>query len=291
MISHVPRMALLALALGVPSLAAAGSVTLHPELTQSDDAGWIEPAINASYRQHAVAASQWLLATTTAEDGLSTSEFRSFAQPFLSGTFLSARYVWVDPVTGEQRSRIYHASSIRERPWLPQRIQPAQPYTTYFEADGAVTRATLHSAEGSRVIHTDVGGTNPDARQADAEVRLLRTLEADLRGDQVGRWGRLSIFVSTKVCDSCEIALQRFAVDENIDIHVHPLSRDPESAIRKAFRKRRKDMMDNLQCELALRKPTAPSSSTTSDAPPPAGADGGHAASLLPFRCSGVSVY
>lgn len=276
---------LLAVALVVaPSPVFCGSVTLHPELTEADTDSWVEPAINASYRLHAVAASRWLLAIAGSGDALTEREFKDFSRPFLSGTFLSARYVWIDARTGEQHSRIYHASSVRENPWLPGRIHPASPYTAYFAEDAGATRATLRSAEGSRVTHTDVGDRHPDARQGDAEVRLLRTLEADLRSGAVGERGRLSVFVSTKVCDSCEIALQRFASDEDVDIQVHPLSRDPESSIRKAFRRRRKDMMDNLECDLALRKGPAGTSSTTPGSR-------GDAARLLPFGCAGVSVY
>lgn len=279
----------LALACFVPCSLLAGTVTLHPELTESDGTDMVEVWVDASYRYHALAASHWLRDAPGAET-MARAEFDRFARPFLTGTFLTARYTWVDPRTGEARSRLYHAASGPEQPWIPASVTPPQAaFAQYFEPSVALVRATLGSSEGSVVTHTSLGGErNPDAHAADAEIRMMRSLERDLRDTTVGRRGRLDIFVSTKVCDSCEIALQRFAADMDIDIDIRPLSRNPESEIRKAFKRRRKEWIDNLQCDLALRNPPSGGGSTSSS---PAPFDDSLRTAAFAAGCSGISVY
>lgn len=275
--------------------AIAGHVTIHDEVVEEDDIDLTVVATNTAYRYHAVAASKWLLdtldsSTNQAKDRIKDHEFKRFKNGFVSGTFVSARYTWTNDRIGRDGAMIYHAASGQPRPWLPDRMTPVADYERYFPSNHLATHAVIGDAAASGVSHTDIGGT-PHGN--DAEIKLLRTLEQDLRNQAVGTGGRLHIYVSTKVCDSCEIALQRFAAEHDIDIDVHPLSRDPLSPVRRAVRQRRRQAMDDLECELALRKASAQSTSTlpTSSTPSPGGgADGLGAAGLL-LGCSGISIY
>jgi hypothetical protein len=276
----------------LPWQASAGEVIVHDELTESERDNMVEAWVDASYRYHALAASDWLLERSGVET-MTGRDFDRFARPFLTGTFLTARYLWIDPRTGHQRSRYYFSASGPETPWLPDSVSSqGKAFEAYFEANAAVTRGTLGSAEGSIVIHTSLPGErNPDAHRADAEIRMLRSLERDMRSSVAGPRGRLDIYVSTKVCDSCEVALQQFATAMNIDIDIRPLSRNPESAVRKAFKLRRKEFMDSLQCDLALRSP-APSggSSSSSSSSSPTPFDDSLRSTAFAAGCRGISV-
>jgi hypothetical protein len=285
---HVLNIGLVLLSL-VPCLSFAGSVTLHPELEESDGNDMVETWVDASYRYHALAASRWLRDAEGAET-MARAEFDRFARPYLTGTYLTARYTWVDERTGAARARMYHAASGPEQPWVPPSVTPpGTAFVSYFEPSPGLAHATLGSGEGSIVIHTSLPGErNPDTHRADAEIRTLRTLERDIRDATVGRRGRVDIYVSTKVCDSCEIAIQRFAADMDVDIHIRALSRDPESDIRRAFKRRRKELMDNLQCDLALRNPPHGDGSSSSS---PATFDDSSRSAAFAAGCSGISAY
>ncbi|UPG90657.1 hypothetical protein L2Y96_02470 [Luteibacter aegosomaticola] len=285
---HVLNIGLVLLSL-VPCPSFAGSVTLHPELEESDGNDMVETWVDASYRYHALAVSRWLHAAEGAET-MTRADFDRFARPYLTGTFLTARYTWVDERTGAAHSRMYHAASGPEQPWVPGTVSPpGSAFVSYFESSQGLVHATLGSDEGSSVIHTSLPGErNPDTHRADAEIRMLRSLERDMRDATAGRRGRLDIYVSTKVCDSCEIAIQRFAADRDVDIHIRALSRDPESDIRRAFKRRRKELIDNLQCDLALRN--VPSSTRSGSSSPEPFDDSSRSAAFA-AGCSGLSVY
>lgn len=273
----------------------AGHVTIHDELTEDDDIDLAVVATNVAYRYHALAASKWLLDTLDSSDNkgkeaLKNHEFKRFKNGFVSGTFVSARYTWTNNRIGRDGAMIYHAASGHPQPWLPDRMTPVADYDRYFPSGHLAVRAVIGDAGVSEVTHTDIGGT-PHGN--DAEIKLLRTLERDLRSRHVGSGGRLHIYVSTKVCDSCEIALQRFAADHDIDIDIHPLSRDPLSPVRRAVRQRRRQVMEDLECELALRTVAGlqPSSSSPPSTPSPDAGGNTLGAAGLVLGCSGVSIY
>lgn len=292
---YAARCFLLGLSVVLSCEVMAGHVTIHDELVEDDDIDLAVVATNVAYRYHALAASKWLLDTldSSANKGkepLKDHEFKRFKNGFVSGTFVSARYTWTNNRIGRDGAMIYHAASGQSHPWLPDRMTPVADYNRYFPSSDLAIRAVIGDADASEVTHTDIGGT---PHRNDAEIKLLRTLERDLRSGDVGTGGRLHIYVSTKVCDSCEIALQRFAAEHDIDIDIHPLSRDALSPIRRAVRQRRRQVMEDLECELALRKAAGgkPRSSSPPSTPSPDAGGNALGAAGLVLGCSGVSIY
>lgn len=223
------------------SVAAAAPPTIH--YVYDDPRRLVVPAIEASFAHFAEAASGYFLEAYR-DRPIHQDQFDTFARRFLTGTFVEARYTWMD--NGVQRVRTYHASSgdLELGPPIPGG-RPALPYFTYFDPDAPEIVARWGPLEGSTVTHRPLeDGRGPDARRNDAELKAGQTLEHDIAEGIVPAGGHLVVYSSQEPCDSCGPALEALSDAHGIDIDVHVLSRRSHAYFR--FDRQRRNYMASV---------------------------------------------
>jgi hypothetical protein len=91
----------------------------------------------------------------------------------------------------------------------------------YYPKDANRIRAPLLADEDSDLHPIDTGDQLDHAR--DAELKIFRKMEADIKSGFLPKGGRIEVFVSKPLCASCRNASSEFARDADADIVVHHL--------------------------------------------------------------------
>lgn len=179
----------------------------------------------ASFTAHARPAQSWYVDLLGGRHP-NTREFSGFSTQLQSATFVSFTYEFT--VNGQRHRRVYHARSGRNDlvTGLPDARNP-RPYQSYFPHHGSDTIAWAATPpRGSAVTSSPVQGDRyQDARKRDAELKVARAIERDIRDGRVVAGGNLYGYSSQEPCPSCEGALQALSDQHGIPVHVAYLDR------------------------------------------------------------------
>lgn len=221
-------------------MALASQADAHPVIKRKitdDPRGTVIARVLASFTPHARAAGLWYASALESRQ-VSTGEFAAFSRQFETATFVSFTYQFVRD--GQTHRRVYHARSGRNEPTIGiPGLRSVRRYSSYFEVDpsAAVTWDRSPRLGSSVTARPVVGDRYENARQRDAELKIARAIETDIREGRVPRGGFLSGYSSQEPCDSCEAALQALSDGNDIRVNVAYLGRDTP-AYRRFHRQR-----------------------------------------------------
>jgi hypothetical protein len=173
----------------------------------------------ASFAAHLAPARDWYVDVL---DGRRPDDvqFRGFARQLETATFVSFTYEYV--VNGEAHRRVYHARSGHnelQTGLVGERAR--RPYASYFPRGADVIAWAVAPPRGSSVTSSPVrGDAFEDARKRDAELKVARRIERDIREGLIVGGGRLNGYSSQLPCPSCAAALQELADRHDIRVHV-----------------------------------------------------------------------
>lgn len=173
----------------------------------------------ASFAAHVVPAQAWYV---DALDGRrpDAAQFARFSRQWQTATFVSFTYEF--EVNGERHQRVYHARSGRNE--LDTGLdgeRPRRAYASYFTRGAPVVAWADAPPRGSQVTASPVQGDRyDDARKRDAELKVARWIERDIREGRVAAGGHLNGYTSQAPCPSCEAALQALSDQHGIRVHV-----------------------------------------------------------------------
>lgn len=156
----------------------------------------------SSFDMHAAAARRWYV---HALDGrrVEASEFGLFSHALQTDRMVSFTYDYVR--NGQRRSRVYQGRSGKNHPWLLVKASRGTgTYASYFSR-----------------LETDTVVWDREwlPRGHDAERKVARQIERDIRNGVVEGGGRLYGFASSEMCAACEASLK--ALSDKRGIHVH----------------------------------------------------------------------
>jgi hypothetical protein len=199
--------------------------------TVMEDRGGVTARLLASFDVHATAARRWyanLLAGARPGD----DQFTLFAGPLLSDHFVSFTYEYLSE--GKTAQRVYHARSGKTNPWRnvrgPGRVDT---YAAYFPRDivDVVAWDRLNGHAG-----------------LDAEGKVARQVERDIRNGLVTRGGTLRGFASQAPCASCSKSLETLASKRGVAVDVTVL--DPSGPVYRRFINLRRQYMASMRAAL-----------------------------------------
>lgn len=211
-----------ALLAGAGWLVAAGSACAAPvvkRLIHDDPKNTVGARVLASFAAHMGPAKDWYVDVL---DGRrpDTMQFSGFSRQLATATFVSFSYEY--RINGELHRRVYHARSGRND--LASGLvgpRPRRRYMSYFPQGADIVAWAENPPRGSNVTSSPVqGDTFANARKRDAELKIARRIERDIRDGLVVAGGRLNGYSSQVPCPSCEGALQALSDRHGIDVHV-----------------------------------------------------------------------
>ncbi|WP_291776122.1 deaminase domain-containing protein [Luteibacter sp.] len=219
----------------------------HPVLKRKihdDPRGTVTARVLAAFTPHARAAGLWYLAALEGRR-VDTQEFTAFSQQFESATFVSATYQY--EIDGTSYRRVYHARSGWNEPRLGiPGLRAVRDYSAYFEASTDVIAwdrtPPRHSTVTARPLDD---GRAANARDRDAELKIARQIERDIRNGRVRAGGYLAVYSSQEPCASCEPALQALSDARGIRVHVAFLGR--QSPAYRTFDRLRHQHMTTIE--------------------------------------------
>lgn len=210
------------LAIGIALRLMVGTATADPvvkRVIHDDPRHSVGARILASFAAHAVPAQAWYVDVL---DGRrpDAAQFARFSRQWQTATFVSFTYEYV--VNGERHQRVYHARSGRNEPDTGfDGERPHRSYASYFTRGTPVVAWADAPPRGSHVTASPVQGDRyEDARKRDAELKVARRIERDIREGRVAAGGRLNGYASQVPCASCEAALQALSDRHGIRVHV-----------------------------------------------------------------------
>jgi hypothetical protein len=198
---------------------AAVAAPIVKRLIHDDPRHSVGARVLASFVAHAEPARSWYVDVL---DGRrpDIAQFAGFSRPWQTATFVSFTYEYA--VDGVTHRRVYHARSGHNEPQtgLPG-ATATRPYANYFLDSTDVIAWAAPPPRGSEVTSSPVrGDTYEDARKRDAELKVARRIERDIRDGLVAAGGRLNGYSSQVPCPSCEAALQALSDRQGIAVHV-----------------------------------------------------------------------
>ncbi|UPG94937.1 hypothetical protein [Luteibacter aegosomatissinici] len=233
----------LAAFLALPQLASAQAF-IQREI-RDDPRGSVIARLLSAFNAHAEPMSRWYIDALGGRH-VNTGEYASFSRQMETATFVSATYAYT--VGGETRHRIYHARSGRNEPdtGLPG-VQALRSYRDYVDAtQPGVVAWDQMPPPSSHVTHSPLDdGRHADARRRDAELKIARRIEADIRAGVVAMGGWLNVYASQVPCGSCEQALLELSRQADISVHIAYLGRG--SAAYRRFQRQREAFMTTIQ--------------------------------------------
>lgn len=224
------------------------AILAHPigeRIIQEDRDGSVTARVLASFDVHADAAQRWY-GDALAGTQVSTRRFTAFSRQLETATFVSFTYTF--DMRETRHVRVYHARSGHNEPLVGiPGLQARQPYRQYFDATRPESIAWDEPPpDGSDVTSTPVGGDRKtDARQRDAELKVARLIEADIRAGRIARGGELNVYSSQAPCDSCRRALQALSDRYDMRIHVSWLGHGSPAYLR--FQRLRHQRLSGIQ--------------------------------------------
>lgn len=214
-------------------------------VVEEDRDGSVTARVLASFEAHAAAAQRWY-GDALAGTQVSTRRFAAFSRQLETATFVSFTYTFNMRET--RHVRVYHARSGHNEPLLGvPGVQARNPYRSYFNATMPESIAWDEDPpSGSNVTSTSVDGDRKsDARQRDAELKVARLIEEDIRAGRIATGGELNVYSSQAPCDSCRRALQALSDRYDIRIHVSWLGRGSQAYLR--FQRIRHQRLSGIQ--------------------------------------------
>ncbi|MEX1829553.1 hypothetical protein [Luteibacter sp. CQ10] len=220
----------------------------HPigqRIVHDDRDGSVTARVLAAFDVHADAAQRWY-SDALAGMQVGTRRFSAFSRPWETATFASFTYTF--NMREMRHVRVYHARSGHNEPLLGvPGIQARHPYRSYFDASRPESIAWDEPVpDGSDVTNTPVeGDRKADARQRDAELKVARLIEADIRAGRIAAGGELQVYASQAPCDSCRRALQALSDRYDVRIHVSWLGHGSPAYLR--FQRMRHQRLSGIQ--------------------------------------------
>jgi hypothetical protein len=196
--------------------------------------------IHTAFAHFAEAASGWYDATVGRRP-VSDEDFATFSRQFLTGTFAEFEYQYEDP-RGGVHVRVYHGSSGPVEPRVGVRgvyaTHSVDTFSDYGDFAVLVRNVDLDDTDVTPSTRDDRGAA---ARRNDAELRIARAIERDIREGVVHAGGRIAGFVSQPMCASCRAAVE--ALERNHGIQATITALDNPSAAYRRFNARRTQYM------------------------------------------------
>ncbi|TCV92021.1 hypothetical protein EC912_10812 [Luteibacter rhizovicinus] len=218
---HPMRRIVAGIATGAMLLVASGgafaqSVELIPvDKVDADALG----ALMDTYGYHLRTADRWIKANTTPEQRI-RSTFNKVETNFKYATIARFEYTYVG-TDGNTHTKVYHSKSgpdvskafYGDGP-LPPGVENVE---KFFPLADEYSRASPGNESKSKIPSSPAGGKD---RATDAELKAVRTIEADIVEGRVPGQGSVKGFVSKDLCDSCDNAVRVFAKEYNIDVKI-----------------------------------------------------------------------
>jgi hypothetical protein len=225
--------------------AATAPITMHRISGDGLDDHAVIARVIASFDVHGAAARAWYVDALGHHTGVDTAAFHLFSQPMQTATFVSFTYNYT--MGGEPRSRVYHARSGHNNPWINvPSLTGWRPYSTYLEPrESDVVAEDRTIPIGTTVTHSPVAdGRHPDARRRDAELKVARRIEREIREGLISAGGELYGFSSQEPCESCEAALEALSDSRGISVNVSYLAYRSEAYL--SFDRMRRQYMTSI---------------------------------------------
>jgi len=213
-----------------------------------DPRGSVIARVLAAFTAHADPVRLWYAEALRGRrvDSMTYFDRGAMGGQFDTATFVSVTYTYQS--AGERHTRVYHARSGHNEPGTGIRgVAGARRYRDYFDANRPEIIAWDEPpAPGSAVTSSPVmGDMYSNQRKRDAEIKLARRIEADIRAGRVTSGGTLNVYSSQAPCASCEAALQALSDAHDISIHVAWLARG--SSAYRIFSRQRHQHLSTIQ--------------------------------------------